>query len=153
MKCSACGHANRATAKFCEECAVPLRQVCGSCGFELRPNAKFCDECGTALGSSDSLRRLDRATAQTIEIVAREPRTYTPKHLADKILQSKSALEGERKQVTVLFADIRGSMQLATQLDPERWHELLERYFAILTDAVHRFEGTVQPGILFIPKN
>ena len=143
MKCSACGHANRATAKFCEECAVPLRQVCGSCGFELRPNAKFCDECGTALGSSDSLRRLDRATAQTIEIVAREPRTYTPKHLADKILQSKSALEGERKQVTVLFADIQGSMQLATQLDPERWHELLERYFAILTDAVHHFEGTV----------
>ena len=73
----------------------------------------------------------------------RSPRTYTPKHLADKILQSKSALEGERKQVTVLFADIQGSMQLATQLDPEQWHGLLERYFAILTDAVHRFEGTV----------
>ena len=73
----------------------------------------------------------------------RSPRTYTPKHLADKILQSKSALEGERKQVTVLFADIQGSMQLATQLDPEQWHALLERYFAILADAVHRFEGTV----------
>ena len=74
---------------------------------------------------------------------AREPLSYTPKHLADKILQSKSAIEGERKQVTVLFADIQGSMNLATQLDPEYWHELLERYFAILTDAVHRFEGTV----------
>ena len=73
----------------------------------------------------------------------RSPQTYTPKHLADKILQSKSALEGERKQVTVLFADIQGSMQLATQLDPEQWHALLERYFAILADAVHRFEGTV----------
>ena len=57
---------------------------------------------------------------------ARDPRTYTPKHLAEKILQSKSALEGERKQVTVLFADIQGSMQLATQLDPEQWHQLLE---------------------------
>ena len=73
----------------------------------------------------------------------RAPRDYTPKHLADKILQSKSALEGERKQVTVLFADIQGSMQLATQLDAEDWHIILERYFAILTDAVHRFEGTV----------
>ena len=73
----------------------------------------------------------------------RVPQTYTPKHLADKILQSKSALEGERKQVTVLFADIQGSMQLASQLDPEHWHQLLERYFAILTEAVHRFEGTV----------
>ncbi|HVP97948.1 MAG TPA: adenylate/guanylate cyclase domain-containing protein, partial [Roseiarcus sp.] len=71
------------------------------------------------------------------------PRTYTPKHLADKILQSKSALEGERKQVTVLFADVKGSMELAEQLDPEEWHRILDRFFAILTDGVHRFEGTV----------
>jgi hypothetical protein len=65
---------------------------------------------------------------------ARDPRFYTPKHLAEKILTSRSALEGERKQVTVLFADIQGSMELATQLDPERLHGLLERYFAVLTD-------------------
>ena len=71
------------------------------------------------------------------------PRAYTPKHLADKILQSKSALEGERKQVTVLFADVKGSMELAEQLDPEEWHTILDRFFAILTDGVHRFEGTV----------
>ncbi|HVM96976.1 MAG TPA: adenylate/guanylate cyclase domain-containing protein, partial [Candidatus Acidoferrales bacterium] len=68
---------------------------------------------------------------------------YTPKHLADKILQSKSALEGERKQVTVLFADVKGSMELAEQLDPEQWHSILDRFFAILTEGVHRFEGTV----------
>jgi class 3 adenylate cyclase len=72
-----------------------------------------------------------------------DPRSYTPKHLADKILQSKSALEGERKQVTVLFADVKGSMELAEQLDPEEWHTILDRFFAILTDGVHRFEGTV----------
>ena len=71
------------------------------------------------------------------------PRSYTPKHLADKILQSRAALEGERKQVTVLFADIQGSLQLAGQLDPEAWHQVLDRYFSLLTDAVHRFEGTV----------
>ena len=73
----------------------------------------------------------------------RDPRTYTPKHLADKILQSKSALEGERKQVTVLFADVKGSMELAGQLDPEQWHQILDRFFQILSDGVHRFEGTV----------
>ena len=74
---------------------------------------------------------------------ARNPLTYTPKHLADKILQSKSALEGERKQVTVLFADVKGSMELAEQLDPEQWHHILDRFFQILSDGVHRFEGTV----------
>jgi adenylate cyclase len=74
---------------------------------------------------------------------APDPRSYTPKHLADKILQSKSALEGERKQVTVLFADVKGSMELAEQLDPEQWHRILERFFEILTEGVHRFEGTV----------
>ena len=74
---------------------------------------------------------------------ARDPRAYTPKHLADKILQSKSALEGERKQVTVLFADVKGSMELAGQVDPEEWHAILDRFFQILTEGVHRFEGTV----------
>jgi class 3 adenylate cyclase len=75
--------------------------------------------------------------------VDRSPRDYTPKHLAERILQSKSALEGERKQVTVLFADVKGSLELAEQLDPEQWHRILERFFEILTDGVHRFEGTV----------
>jgi class 3 adenylate cyclase/tetratricopeptide (TPR) repeat protein len=73
----------------------------------------------------------------------RTPRDYTPKHLAEKILQSKSALEGERKQVTVLFADVKGSMELAEQVDPEEWHRILDRFFQILADGVHRFEGTV----------
>jgi class 3 adenylate cyclase/tetratricopeptide (TPR) repeat protein len=73
----------------------------------------------------------------------RTPRDYTPKHLAEKILRSRSALEGERKQVTVMFADVKGSMELAEQLDPEQWHRILERFFEILAEGVHRFEGTV----------
>ncbi len=73
----------------------------------------------------------------------RTPRDYTPKHLADNILQSKSALEGERKRVTVLFADVKGSMELAGQVDAEEWHRILDRFFGILTEGVHRFEGTV----------
>jgi class 3 adenylate cyclase/tetratricopeptide (TPR) repeat protein len=73
----------------------------------------------------------------------RDPLSYTPKHLAEKILTSRSALEGERKQVTVLFADVKGSMDLAEQLDPEEWHRIMDRFFAILSEGVHRFEGTV----------
>jgi class 3 adenylate cyclase len=75
--------------------------------------------------------------------VERAPRDYTPRHLADKILRSKSALEGERKQVTVLFADVKGSMELAEQVDPEEWHRILDGFFGILADGVHRFEGTI----------
>ncbi len=70
-------------------------------------------------------------------------RTYTPQHLIDKILISRGALEGEHKQVTVLFADVKGSMELAEQLDAEEWHRIMDRFFAILADGVHRFEGTV----------
>ncbi len=83
---------------------------------------------------------VEAAPAATPE---RDPRSYTPKHLADKILHSKSALEGERKQVTVLFADVKGSTELAEELDPEEWHAILDRFFQILTSGVHRFEGTV----------
>jgi class 3 adenylate cyclase/predicted ATPase len=91
---------------------------------------RFCLGCGAPLG--------EPAAAPE-----RKPRDYTPKHLADKILRSKSALEGERKQVTVLFADVKGSMDLAEHIDPEEWHQILNRFFEILTDGVHRFEGTV----------
>jgi class 3 adenylate cyclase/predicted ATPase len=126
--CPACGHENRETAKFCEACAVALQRVCAGCGSALRPTAKFCDECGqSATGSA----------------AHPSPASYTPKHLADKILTSRAALEGERKQVTVLFADVKGSMELAEQVDPEEWHRIMDRFFAILTDGVHRFEGTV----------
>jgi len=129
MNCLACSHENPDRAKFCLECGAAFASRCAGCGTELPPAAKFCLECGAKV--------VERATP------SRVPRAYTPKHLADKILQSKSALEGERKQVTVLFADVKGSMELAEQLDPEAWHEILDRFFQILTDGVHRFEGTV----------
>jgi class 3 adenylate cyclase len=67
----------------------------------------------------------------------------TPRHLAEKILTSRSALEGERKQVTVLFADLKGSMDLGEKVDPEEWYRIMDRFFQILSDGIHRFEGTV----------
>src|SRR5438046_5625880 len=113
-----------------EESLSTLR--CPSCGHANRAAAKFCEECGTRLASAAASAEPPRA-----------PRDYTPRHLAEKILGSRAALEGERKQVTVLFADVKGSMDLAEQLDPEEWHRTLDRFFQLLAEGVHRFEGTI----------
>ncbi len=130
MRCLACGFENPAGLKFCGNCAQPIKPEalpCPSCGFENPLGFKFCGECATPLGARLAAAPIDR-----------EPQDYTPKHLADRILQSRSALEGERKQVTVLFADVKSSLALAESLDPEEWHAVLDRFFQILTDGVHR---------------
>ena len=132
MDCSACGHGNPGRAKFCLECGAAFALCCVACATELPAGAKFCLECGAATGEPSPVARAQ----------VRDPRDYTPKHLADRILQSKSALEGERKQVTVLFADVKGTMERAEQLGAEAWHAILDRFFQILTQGVHRFEGT-----------
>ena len=142
MRCASCGHENREEAKFCEECARAIAMACSHCGAVLRATAKFCDTCAQPVTHGRQAEP-KLAGAGTPTQLAPDPCSYTPKHLADKILQSKSALEGERKQVTVLFADVKGSMALAEQVDPEEWHRILDRFFQILTDGVHRFEGTV----------
>jgi class 3 adenylate cyclase/tetratricopeptide (TPR) repeat protein len=131
MQCKVCGFDNARGVKFCGECGAALKLKCPSCGSENAPGIKFCGECGKPLAEAAK------------PAPPREPRAYTPKHLAEKILTSRGALEGERKQVTVLFADVKGSMDLAEQLDPEEWHGILDRFFQVLTDGVHRFEGTV----------
>src|SRR5262249_42780016 len=98
----------------------------------LPTGAKFCSECGQAVVSSVIAE--PRLTS---------PEAYTPKHLAEKILISKAALEGERKQVTVLFADLKGSMELLADRDPEEARKLLDRVLERMMEAVHRYEGTV----------
>ena len=115
------------------QCAAPLPPRCGECNAEIPAEARFCPQCAHPVGEQ----------VAPVSSEPRDPRAYTPKHLADKILQSKSVLEGERKHVTVLFADVKGSLELAEQLDPEQWHGILERFFEILSEGVHRLEGTV----------
>src|SRR5207237_2749873 len=73
----------------------------------------------------------------------REPLSYTPKHLAEKILTSRSALEGERKQVTILFCDLANSTPIAERLGPEHMHTLLNKFFELALNEVHRYEGTI----------
>src|SRR5262245_28258229 len=98
MPCPRCRHENPAGVKFCGECGAKLDAPCPHCGSENPPANRFCHGCGTPM----------RAGTAPAELPA--PDTYTPKHLAERILTSKAALEGERKQVTVLFADVKGSM-------------------------------------------
>ena len=104
MRCPSCGHENRDAAKFCEECAAPLGRKCEGCGAELRPIAKFCDERAMPVAGAPRSRSAD-------------PRHYTPRHLAEKILTSRSALEGERKQVTVKARDLYREMSAGPNAD------------------------------------
>ncbi len=88
-------------------CGASLTRACERCGTELPPQAAFCFACGQPIATQNGARSFA------------SPESYTPKHLAEKILTSRSALEGERKQVTVLFADMKGSMELLSDRDPE----------------------------------
>src|SRR6266849_5977439 len=132
MKCPRCQHENPPQAKFCLECGARVALTCTKCRSELPAGAKFCLECGEPVAS--------QATA---EQRFASPESYTPKHLAEKILTSKAALEGERKQVTVLFADLKGSMELLADRDPEDARKILDPVLERMMEAVHRYEGTV----------
>ena len=117
MKCPRCQHENPGDAVFCEECGSRLKGACADCGTATWLDAKFCKTCGQPIAL-----RPPAATAVTFP----PPASYTPKHLAEKILTSKSALEGERKLVTVLFADLKGSMELLADRDPEEARKILD---------------------------
>jgi class 3 adenylate cyclase/tetratricopeptide (TPR) repeat protein len=129
--------------KFCGECATPLQNRCPQCGFANPPGFKFCGECATPLAGPAVARSTPRPETQPATDHELTPRTYTPQYLAEKILTSRAALEGERKQVTVLFADIKDSTELIKDLDPEAAQKLLDPAIHIMMQGVHRFEGTV----------
>ncbi len=143
MQCPQCQHDNLADAKFCNECGIPLAMRCSACGTENPPGAKFCKECGASIVTSTPVPASPQSQRQPAPEQELEPLSYTPQHLAEKILTSRSALEGERKQVTVMFADIKNSTELIRDLDPEAAQQLLDPAIHIMMDAVHRFEGTV----------
>ena len=152
MLCPACQAENSAQSKFCGECGGRLRLTCPACGQPNDATQKFCGECGARLGTA--------ATQPTQEPVPSNPTVgsqppagsafrdaapaaYTPKHLAEKILTSKGALEGERKTVSVMFADVSGFTAMSERLDPEDVHAIMDRVFEVILAAVHRCEGTI----------
>jgi class 3 adenylate cyclase len=135
MQCQTCHTESSATAKFCAECGTGLARACPHCGHEVGPRAKFCAECGQALATA-------RAVAEHREHRA-SPHEYTPPHLAERILAARSTLEGERKHVTVLFADLKSSTELVQGLDAEDAQGLLDGAVKAMMEAVHRYEGAV----------
>jgi len=133
MQCPECHTENRKARRFCAQCGASLNPACPSCGFSNEPGEKFCGGCGRQIAAALSAPESNFSS----------PTLYTPHHLVEKILQSKSAMEGERKQVTALFCDIANSTALANRLGPEAMHALLNRFFEMALAEVHRYEGTI----------
>ena len=138
MQCLECNHKNPDGSRFCNTCGAELELMCSACAHLNPPSSRFCNACGHHLVAADA-----SGTQPTPSQPDPEPLAYTPRHLAEKILTSRSALEGERKQVTVMFADVAGFTNLARQLDPEVVHDFINHCFALITEEVHRFEGTI----------
>src|SRR5215467_9160980 len=125
VRCPQCRQDSPGEARFCVHCGAQLNVACAGCGVALPPDARFCPGCGRAVS------------------VAPGPAGYTPAHISEQILVARSAVEGERKQVSVLFCDIVASSALAAELGPEEFHLVIDRFFRAALAEVHRYEGTV----------
>ena len=133
MQCPRCQQENPPEARFCNSCGAGLEVTCPACRHSNPPGSRFCNRCGASLGATPT------PSAPRFS----SPESYIPEHLAEKILTSRAALEGERKYVTVLFADLKGSMELLADRDPEEARKILDPVLTHMMDAVHRYEGTV----------
>jgi class 3 adenylate cyclase/tetratricopeptide (TPR) repeat protein len=133
MKCPKCQTDNKEGANFCIECGFKIELKCPQCNHPLPPVAKFCEKCGYQLSKPKEASPIDYS----------KPKSYTPKFLADKILTTRSSIEGERKLVTVLFADVADYTSMSEKLDPEEVHQIMDGCFRILMDEIHKYEGTI----------
>src|SRR4029450_6779616 len=148
MRCASCGSDNPDRAKFCTECAAPFPRRCPRCGTENPPQAKFCGECATAVSGQPAV-----APSQSLTSSPQPPLSYTPKHLAERILAEQAVLEargatdGERKTITALFADIKGSTALIEGHDPEEARAIIDPALQLMMEAVHHYEGYVAQAL------
>lgn len=133
-ECPHCRHQNIAGTLVCTECSTIFSLSCQGCGASLDHNAKFCSECG--------LPKVEFAEGR-VAWRFKAPHFYTPQHLAEKILTSRSALEGERKVVTVIFCDIVGSTSIAERVGAEHMHSLINQFFGLALQKIHQYEGTI----------
>jgi len=133
MKCSKCQFDNSEDASFCSKCGTKLEITCPECCKKLSPDSNFCNKCGHDL----------RKPLEAPAIDYSQPQSYTPKFLAEKILTTRGSIEGERKLVTVMFADVANYTSISEKLDPEEVHEIMDGCFRILMDEIHRYEGTI----------
>src|ERR1700732_3364012 len=130
MRCSSCGFENPDGVKFCNECAAPFPRICASCGFANPPAAKFCSECAAPFSAAPTATR---------------PTPAPPHNMpARRVVENPDATaEGERKTVTALFADIKGSMDLMEDLDPEEARAMVTPPLKLMMDRVHHYDGSI----------
>ena len=133
MKCPKCQFENPEGLVFCGKCGGKLEKVCPKCNFSNPLDFMYCGKCGNTLEELHAAPPINYS----------EPESYTPKFLADKILTTRSSIEGERKHVTVLFADVANYTSIAEKLDPEEVHQIMDGCFRILMDEIHKYEGTI----------
>jgi class 3 adenylate cyclase len=133
VRCNCCGFDNREGARFCLVCGDKLEHCCPACGVTVPPSARYCDACGHRMPGEVEAVRID----------FNHPRSYTPKPMADKIAGLRHSIEGERKLVTVLFADLAHYTSICENLDPEEIHQMMDAYFKLLIDAVYAYEGII----------
>ncbi len=133
MRCSKCQHENPEGSRFCLECGGKIKLKCPECARDLPNGTKFCNGCGYDLRKPPSPHPID----------VNQPHSYTPKHLADKILTTRTSIEGERKVVSVLFADVANFTSISEKLDPEDVHQIMDGCFKILMKEIHKYEGTI----------
>jgi class 3 adenylate cyclase len=139
MKCQECQFDNREGAKFCKKCGAKLNPICPQCSTILTPDSLFCDECGFKLSELSQKASKDLSFDEKLIKIQK----YIPKGLTEKILSQKNRIEGERRQVTVMFCDMAGFTTLSEKLDPERAYGIIDRVYEILIHKVHEYEGTV----------
>jgi class 3 adenylate cyclase len=160
MQCPQCGFKNPASMKFCGECGRSLGSGCPQCGFENPPQFKFCGECGTALSGKAKVKKQKSKACPGLSRRGKSsppnpqpPIAYTPPHLAERIraeqaaLEARGASEGERKTITALFADLKGSTALIEGLDPEEARAIIDPALQLMMDAAHRYEGYVAQSL------
>src|SRR5438093_2945989 len=147
MRCPSCGFENPEGIKFCGQGAAPLKRRCLQCGFENPPGFEFCGDCATPLSGRPPTSTVAVPVASTL------PVSYTPRHLAERILAEQAAMEargatdGERKTITALFADLKGSTTLIEGLDPEEARAIIDPALQLMMDAVHHYEGYVAQAL------
>ena len=139
MKCPKCKTENLEGLKFCGECGAQLEKICPNCNFPNPPQFKFCGECGHNLTLSKEPLRKELSFEEKLAKIQR----YLPEDLTQKILAQKDKIEGERKQVTVMFCDMEGFTTLTEKLGSEQMYSIMDQVYEILIQKVHDYEGTV----------
>jgi hypothetical protein len=139
VKCPKCQTEILEAVKFCGECGSKLERVCPKCQSPNPAPFKFCGECGQDLRSAGKPAPKELSFDEKLAKIQR----YLPKGLTEKILSQRDRIEGERKQVTVMFCDMEGFTALSEKLGPEEMYGLMDQVYEILIHKVHDYERTV----------